>query len=303
MSAESPTVRALEELRFALAQADADAPPSGLRTRVLTIAEGVRPPGRPLDAPPAISPVQTFRRTVEAFHTLLIELRDDEWARPALRGLDVQGLVGHLIGVERAFHVVVGLEAGEPAPHVAGTQPDADAQLGRPPEATRRDWLARASRSLAYVDAAELDQTVTLHGFTLPLGAMLVVRSFEMWIHEEDIRRATGRALVAPEASRLALMTELAVAALPRGLDMVRRPQPGRTARLVLTGPGGGVWQAALDRGVPAASPDVRIVADATSFCRLVANRLDPVELDAIIDGDVALAADVLAGASCLALD
>jgi hypothetical protein len=47
----------------------------------------------------------------------------------------------------------------------------------------------------------------------------------------------------------------------------------------------------------------VRIVADATSFCRLVANRLSVVGLDAVVTGDEALGADVLAGAMALALD
>jgi hypothetical protein len=97
-------------------------------------------------------------------------------------------------------------------------------------------------------------------------------------------------------------MTELAVSALPAGLALIDRPQPNRTARIVLTGPGGGTWQASLDRGV-AGETDVRIIADAVSFCRLVANRLQPAHVGAIVSGDESLAADVLAGAQALALD
>ncbi|MDP9075300.1 MAG: maleylpyruvate isomerase family mycothiol-dependent enzyme [Actinomycetota bacterium] len=308
MSTETPADQVLDELRMALAQADARTPPPGLRGRVMAAAEVMRGAGHPFDPPPAISAIEAYRRTVEAFHTLLAELGDDEWRLPVLRGLDIQGLVGHLIGVERAFQVTLGIEptAIDLADHVGGTQPDADAQHGRAPASTHQDWLARARRTIAHLestDPAVLSQMVTLHGFSLPFAGMLVVRSFEMWTHEEDIRRATGRALLAPDGSRLALMTELAVAALPRGLENAGRPQPGRTARLVLTGPGGGTWQAPLERGAVPASPDVRIVVDATAFCRLVANRYTPSQVGATITGDQALGLDVLVGASALALD
>jgi hypothetical protein len=97
-------------------------------------------------------------------------------------------------------------------------------------------------------------------------------------------------------------MTETAVSALPAGLAMIARPRPNRTARMVLTGPGGGTWQASLDRGVPGET-DVRIIADAVSFCRMVANRMTPADIEAVVTGDEALAADVFAGAQALALD
>jgi hypothetical protein len=72
--------------------------------------------------------------------------------------------------------------------------------------------------------------------------------------------------------------------------------------RLVLTGPGGGTWDVAVgdDQSEPVF---VRIVADAVAFCRLVANRLRPDELDARVNGDTARAARVLAAAGTLALD
>ena len=31
-----------------------------------------------------------------------------------------------------------------------------------------------------------------MHGMHLPLGALLVVRAFELWTHDNDIRRAAG---------------------------------------------------------------------------------------------------------------
>ena len=46
----------------------------------------------------------------------------------------------------------------------------------------------RCERTLARVRGAHPDATVRLHGMRLPLGALLVVRAFELWTHENDIR-------------------------------------------------------------------------------------------------------------------
>ena len=117
-------------------------------------------------------------------------------------------------------------------------------------------------------------------------------------------------------------MTALGVALLPSGLARARPDSPARTARIVLTGPGGGTWQTSLARhasGETADGPgdasaategsngsgpvDVRIVVDTIDFCRLVANRMDPAALTAVVSGDGALARDVFVGAASLALD
>jgi hypothetical protein len=48
---------------------------------------------------------------------------------------------------------------------------------------------------------------------------------------------------------------------------------------------------------------DVLIVTDAVGFCRLVANRVAPGDLDVQVGGDPCRAASVLAAAAALALD
>jgi hypothetical protein len=58
-------------------------------------------------------------------------------------------------------------------------------------------------QSLAQLDGGSPVAPVDFYGATLPLDKMLVVRAFEMWIHEEDIRRAAGIPLEAPEPARL----------------------------------------------------------------------------------------------------
>ncbi len=97
--------------------------PTGLRERVIAAALLARAAGRPDPVPEPISPDEAYRRAASAFHELLRELPDPDWARPALRDLDVQGLVGHLTGVEEDVQRCL---AGDPAvaaaDHVASTQ-------------------------------------------------------------------------------------------------------------------------------------------------------------------------------------
>lgn len=279
--------------------------PAGLRDRVLAAARDARAAGRPVPDVPAISPAEAFSRAADAFLGLLSVLPDDAWRTPVLRDLDVQGLVGHLTGVEDDVQRAI---AGDPdvarADHVASTQPAAERQAGRSPEETRRGWRSAADRTLADVQGANLDAPAPMHGMQLPLGALLVVRAFELWIHENDIRGVVGLPASVPDPATLRLMTDLAVQLLPHGVARVADDVAPLDVHLVLTGPGGGTWDVALgDRTAPGNVPEVAIVADAVAFCRLVGDRIDPDELGAHMTGATGHAPTVLAGAAALALD
>ena len=91
---------------------------------------------------------------------------------------------------------------------------------------------------------------VTVWGIPLPLGAALVARAFELWTHENDIRRVAGLAASVPDASTLRLMTELATSMLPFGA-MLAGLQGPINLRLVLTGPGGGTWDVVVGGDAP----------------------------------------------------
>ncbi len=298
----------MRELYFALAEADAEAFPPDLRARALATAVASRAPGRAVPAAEHITGADAFRRAVDSLDAVLGALDPEDWARPTIRDLDVQGLVGHLIGVETAFLASL---RGEPTDaavdHIESTQPAARAQAGRAPALTHRDWVELARRTLADMAGREPRADATFYGLTLPLDQLLVVRAFEMWIPEADLRRATGRPLADPDPARLARMTDLAVALLPGGMALAGRTPTSRTARLVLTGPGGGTWSVRLDGSQPATAgrpvSDARIVVDAAAFCRVVGDRDDLVGTGAIVDGDGALAADLFSAAAALALD
>jgi uncharacterized protein (TIGR03083 family) len=284
--------------------ADRDPPvlPTGLRERVLAASLRARAVGRPVPGAPEIPAAEAFSRAASAFYGLLCILSDDDWRTPVLRGLDVQGLVGHLIGVENDMHRAL---AGDPevadASHVESTQAAAVDQAARPPAQTRAGWRRAADRTLGLVRSADSGAEVAMHGMRLPLYALLVVRAFELWTHENDIRQATGWGASVPDASTLRLMTGLAARLLPHAAARAGLAGPV-DVRLVLTGPGGGTWD--LTVGAGASSPAaVSIVTDAVGFCRLAANRVTAGDLDVHVTGDPGQATAVLAAATTLALD
>jgi uncharacterized protein (TIGR03083 family) len=278
-------------------------PPAGLRERVMAASLRERPAGRSIPEVPAISPVEAFSRAADAFYGLLCALDERDWRRHVLRDLDVQGLVGHLIGVEDDMQRAM---AGDPqvaqADHVISTQPAADHQAGRPAAATRADWRRAADRTLEQVrDSGDLATVVTVWGIPLPLGAMLIGRAFELWSHENDIRRAAGLPASVPDAPTLRLMAGLATSLLPFGAIKTGLQGP-ISVRLVLTGPGGGTWDIAIGPDAPGPA-SLAIVTDVVGFCRLAANRATPADLNLHVTGDPGQAAGVLAATAALALD
>jgi uncharacterized protein (TIGR03083 family) len=282
--------------------AESPALPDGLRDRVLAASLRARAAGRTEPAVPEITSEEAFSRAADAFYGMLGVLQAEDWERPALRGLDVQGLVGHLTGVEEDVHRCL---SGDPqvaqASHVESTQAAADRQAGRAPAWTRAEWRRAADRTFDLVRAADTGAEVAVHGIRLPLGLLLVVRAFELWIHDNDIRQAAGLPPSVPDPSTLSLMTQAAARLLPHAAVQSGLREP-TSLHLVLTGPGGGTWDIPIGHRPPDPAP-VGIVADAVGFCWLVANRATPDGLGLHITGDRDRAARVLAAASSLALD
>jgi uncharacterized protein (TIGR03083 family) len=277
-------------------------PPAGLRERVLEASLRARQAGHTVPEVPRISPDEAFSRAADAFYGLLCALGEQDWRRHVLRDLDVQGLAGHLIGVEEDVQrAVSGDPVAEHKDHVTSTQPAADRQAGRAAAATRADWRRAADRTLELVRDADMAAEVTVWGIPLPLSALLVARAFELWTHENDIRLVAGLPASVPDASTLRLMTKLATSMLPFGA-MLAGLQGPINLRLVLTGTGGGTWEVVIGGDAPEPVA-IGIVTDVVDFCRLAANRLNPADLDIHVTGDQGRAAGVLAAASALALD
>jgi uncharacterized protein (TIGR03083 family) len=300
---------ALQELGFALAEGGAEQVTEDVRARVVRTALAARAPGRPSRVTEDISGLEAFRSVLSQMDALLAELGERDWQRPALRDLDVQELLGHLIAAEEAFlDGLRGLtEPTDDGGHVSSTQATAKAQSGRPPAATHSDWRDQTTRTVAACAERAPDVEANYYGIVLPLDQLLVVRSFEVWLHHEDIRRATGRALQAPDDAVLARMVQLAAVLLPIALARTTFPTQEATVRLVLTGTAGGTWDIQL--GGPAMDepgtwvPGTVVVVDAATFCRVVGNREGLAGSQAAVLGEIELAEQLFRGAASLALD
>ena len=276
--------------------------PEGLHTRVLDAARSARTPGAAVPALEPIRPLEAFGRAADSLFGVLSELNDPQWRMPALRDLDVQGLVGHLIAVEVDMHRAF---AGDPAvadaDHIASTQPRALEQAGRAAGQTRLDWRRAINRTVVLAGQAPDKAPIAIHGLRMCLGDLLVVRAFELWTHENDIRRAVGLAASAPDPQTLALMSALAAHMLPHGVARTGGLTSPLDLHLVLIGAGGGTWDLAMD-GPAGKREAMTLVADVVDFCRLVANRLHPAEVHVEVDG-VDRRTPILVGAASLALD
>lgn len=292
---------------------DEPQPPPELAVRVLAAALARRAPDQV--AVPELAPVAALRAQVEELAALLLDLAPGEWEAPTLAGFTVRGLVGHLLAVEAYEAGLLGVAAppglapfvvpdGLEADHRAMTQVTVAARADDPPDVVVADWWAWVEADLAHLASLrdeDLDERVRFHHLDLSLRSMIGVRLFEVWTHTEDIRRATGRELVAPSPARLTVMSNLAVGALPLGLLLAGIDDPGRTVRVVLTGEGGGEWVQALALGAAPGAPEATLEADVVDFCRLAAQRLAPAELAHRVTGDEGAVRDVLVGAGVFA--
>ncbi len=256
-----------------------------------------------------ISGVEAFARQTSVLRTLLADLAPPDWTLPTVRDLDVQELIGHLIGVELAFAMTLGGdESASDADHVASTQPAAEAQRGREPVESLHDWAAAVRVTLGAVIGHDPAQPLRFHGIGLTLDALMVARAFEIWTHADDIRCAVGLAPADPDPETLTRMTDFATMLLPIGLLQSGQVIDDAHARLVLTGPGGGTWDVPLDgdqvrRAKAGARFDTHVVVDAAEFCRVIANRADLLRSGAIVRDDPRAAGALFAGAATLALD
>jgi uncharacterized protein (TIGR03083 family) len=131
-----------------------------------------------------------------------------------------------------------------------------------------------------------------------PIGGMLTVRAWDVWAHEQDIRRAVNLPERLTGAAADTAQQRI-VAALP---DVVAELglHEGTTIRWVVTGPlectetVTATHDGALADDVDA-NPDAQLTMDWPTFAHLAAGRVDPSHARVSVEGDVGLAEKVLA--------
>jgi uncharacterized protein (TIGR03083 family) len=175
-------------------------------------------------------------------------------------------------------------------------------------------WRRSIDEVVAWAqDPASRETTVPWLGLEMPRDNFLVARAFENWIHRDDLRRAQGLPPEAPAADDLHEMATLSMRTLPFALLVTDRGHPGKTARVVLTGPGGGEWTVSMGgrttggrptgggRVEAGTAPDVTLTADVVEWCLVAGERLMPEALPCSVEGDRDLAADLIAAAPAFA--
>lgn len=299
------------EVLAALAETVAVTPPPALRQRL--VAEIARRPRVAVE--PALAP-DLYRSRGAVLHRLLGELADDDWsAVVAPYGWTVHRLVAHLVMIEEYTARQLGLTGDAPLPpgeastadHLGLGAEQADELMATPPAGTVARWWAAASLIAAHVGSAGFDPSapVPLHQWPFDAVTALVARSFELWTHGDDIRRATGRPLEEVPAAELRTMSSTSVQGLPLLLALQPPPADGGAeapvvltpTRVVLTGPGGGTFEL----GGPGPQANL-LVADVVDYCRVVSRRLAPESLAGTREGDERLLASLLVASQAIAM-
>ncbi len=287
-----------------------------------------QPHGQPDDQSPGRAPepsnsaeakrlaglVDAWSAEVEALLALLRELRAADWERPTdLPGWPVRAVVAHLAHLESSL-------AGVPQPEVE--VPPADHVHGMMGQFTESGVVARATATptelIKEVETSTAARLAALRahppgeagalgpGFAALLGwsweTLLANRVLDVWMHGQDIRRATGRpaALDSPAA---AVVADVFARSLPYVLARRASAPGGTTATLEIIGPHARTVAVAVGedgRGLhlPTAppAPDVRLRTDLESWTRLAGGRCAPDEVDVALEGDLDLGRRVLAG-------
>jgi uncharacterized protein (TIGR03083 family) len=286
----------VERLRSAaawLGASEALMPPADVREALLAGARAARP----RDAAPALgaygAEVDRLAATLEGVDPRAAEL-------PTHNGLSIRDLVLHLLAAERTLAgelVAPRLAQWDDALMHAITAAELDAHPDTDLAAAVDEWRAMTARVREL--AGQVEHTVAGHR---PADAFLI-RAFETWTHHDDIRRALGLSESIPAASVLRAMAEFSVRSVPWTLAATHRARPGRHARLRLTGRIVAGWDVPLAPGEPVAGgdPAVTVTVDVVDWCQRFADRLAPADLDRHVEGDAAVADDLVFAAPAFA--
>jgi uncharacterized protein (TIGR03083 family) len=284
----------VERLRAAAAWLGASGslvPPSRLRAVVLE---------RAVVAP--ASGVDAYTELTDRLDDALGSLAPDALEHETHNGLTVRQLVAHLTAIDDVFLAQVTGDGPRrewiDAATIVDITEDALARTAdRSFGALRDDWRRTRDRLRGAVSTAP-DRDVMGYGTD---DAMLI-RAFETWTHLDDVRRTVGEPGYVPSAPALRAMADLSLRILPFALAATDRAHPGESVRMVLTGPGGKAWNVPLAPGeTPAEAPGTAVTIDIVEWCLRFSDRIEPGAVRFDVEGDRALAADVLAAAPAFA--
>ena len=246
-----------------------------------------------------------------AVRALAHEVDLERWGEPTdLEGWSVQDEFSHVTSIESALLGRTDPEHEpdyEQLPHCGEDwvkrhmERGVDLRRGRSPQDVRAELDEVVSARLLEVAALPDDPDALVPGVLgkpRPIGNVVPIRAFDIWAHEQDVRRAVGldQRLTGPAAEAA---HDRILIALPDVLSE-SGVHEGSTVRWIVTGPlsfeaavtvtdDGGV---AVDDDTPA---DATMVMDWPTFAVLACGRAEPSRVRVSVEGDVGLAERVLA--------
>lgn len=256
--------------------------------------------------------ITTWQVAMDSLLTLLTALDETDWERPTdLPGWRVRDVVAHLAHLESELagheqpHVDV-----PPAAHVRSemgvfTESGVLARADRSPTELIDEITASARDRLAALETTPItDPTATSSGFGAVMGwswaTLLSNRVLDVWMHEQDVRRAVGRpgGLDTPAAAHAATMM---AAALPIVFAKRAGAPAGATLVLDATGPGGRVLSVEVGSDGRArlldaepADPTVHVTMSLADWLVLAGGRRTPDAVSVQVEGDEDLGRRVL---------
>jgi uncharacterized protein (TIGR03083 family) len=243
------------------------------------------------------------------------QLSETEWALPTeCPGWDVKDQLSHLIGIERAI-------MGEPAPdwdgpmgeHVknefaAANEPYVAVRRPLSGAAVRAEFVDVTTTRLAQLDALSAEEWAEV-GFSpvgeVPRAEFMVVRVYDSWVHEQDVRlaldRPGGGGNVASDIS-----LDRIEAAMPFVVGKKAGCGDGTAVRFEVAGPGDdaraftiAVAGGRAGRVDDEVAPTVTLVLSSIDFMRLGCGRTSAAQVEAA--GGVGIEGDAQVGQSVLA--
>ncbi|MPZ63537.1 MAG: maleylpyruvate isomerase family mycothiol-dependent enzyme [Propionibacteriales bacterium] len=256
--------------------------------------------------------VDVWRECARNLSALFADLGDDDWSKPTdCPGWTVHDIAAHLAALEAEL-------AGDPLrpvepPPMSGTldpfrlhtELGVHARRQNSPEQLVAEFRGAVERRTAALEQAPPTDLQAPAGRT-PGGIgwtwerLLQNRAIDLWVHEQDIRRASDRPGSLDSAG--ARFTVFAFgSSLPFVLGKKVQPEPGTTVVWQVTGPVEATFTVVIGddgRGrplpEPPSQPTARLAMDTETFVVLMAGRRPPEDLAIAVQGDETLARRVL---------
>ncbi|SCL16282.1 TIGR03083 family protein [Micromonospora rhizosphaerae] len=245
--------------------------------------------------------IAAWRESLESVLVIGETLADSDWNSPTeCPGWSVKDVYSHLIGGE------LWMAAGHPRPergiaHIAD-EPVAARRHTSPPKVLDelREVYRQRCAQTAEVPPDPEQPAFTAWGQPVPLGTLWRHRAFDVWVHEQDIRRAVGRPgnLDSPGAR---IACGQFISALPVVVAKRAGAPSGSVVRFSVAGP------IAFDHSVLVgddrrgrlvsgnSEPVTSLLSmDWESFARLSCGRILPHHADVTVAGDTGLGGQIL---------